>query len=238
MNSIISIKDRTINGVTVQTVNARDLHVYLESGWKFSDWIKERIGAYGFIDGRDYVCQEIRTQYNQVDRIDFHISIDMAKELAMVERNEKGKQARQYFIECERKLKLSYALPDFTDPAEAAIAWANEYRGKAAALKQIEEQKPKIQAFDTFMGGKNSLTMNEVAKALDIGRNKLFSYLRESQVLMRNNMPFQRYIASGYFTVRVVPINHGDFVENVTQPLVTAKGMEFIRRTALPVKGS
>lgn len=94
-----------------QVVNARDLHQFLESKQDFSDWIKRRIEDYGFIENEDFVLlhknmgQKGRGGHN---RKDYAISLDMAKELSMVERNEKGRQARRYFILKEKELK---ALP-------------------------------------------------------------------------------------------------------------------------------
>ena len=107
MNDLIKIQPQNIGGQTIETVNARDLHGFLESRQDFSDWIKNRIQQYGFVEGVDYLIHKFMEQLpsGAKQKIDYHIAIDMAKELAMVERNEKGRQARQYFIECERRLK-------------------------------------------------------------------------------------------------------------------------------------
>lgn len=90
-----------------ETVNARELFEFLESRQRFSDWIKSRIAKYGFIEDVDYV--KVSENYDTLGgtqmAINYYISIDMAKELSMVENNEKGRQARLYFIECENKLK-------------------------------------------------------------------------------------------------------------------------------------
>jgi len=105
MNDLIKITPTKINNEQIQTVNARELHEFLEVKRQFANWIQERIEQYNFCEGADYLINKIVSEYNQVVMIDYHISIDMAKELSMVERNEKGKQARQYFIQCENKLK-------------------------------------------------------------------------------------------------------------------------------------
>ena len=94
----------------VQTIDARELHKFLGVGQRFNDWIKNRISKYEFEECKDFVIHKTMSQENQQvtnninDKIDYHISIDMAKELAMVERNAKGKEARQYFIQCEKEL--------------------------------------------------------------------------------------------------------------------------------------
>ncbi|AQX19897.1 antA/AntB antirepressor family protein [Bartonella sp. WD16.2] len=107
MNTLITISEQVIDQETVQTVNARELHAFLEVTSKFADWITERINQYEFVENQDFVCFPILGSKGRGghNRKEYHVTLDMAKELAMVERNEKGKQARQYFIECERKAK-------------------------------------------------------------------------------------------------------------------------------------
>ncbi|WP_375616724.1 antA/AntB antirepressor family protein [Bartonella sp. AP58NXGY] len=112
MNILIKITEQTVDQETVQTVNARELHAFLEIGKDFSTWIKDRIHQYKFEEGSDFIkTQDLRSpklgtaKSRAVTAIDYHLTLDMAKELSMVERNEKGRQARRYFIECEKKLK-------------------------------------------------------------------------------------------------------------------------------------
>ncbi len=84
-------------------------------GKKFADWIKDRIEQYGFIEETDYVAFSQNGEKGR-PTVEYAISLDMAKELSMVERNDKGKQARQYFIECERRAKDPLvALNDLSD---------------------------------------------------------------------------------------------------------------------------
>lgn len=87
----------------INTVNARDLHKFLEVKKDFSDWIKLRIEKYGFVENEDFTSILGKSSGGR-QPIEYHISIDMAKEIAMVENNERGKQARRYFIECEKQL--------------------------------------------------------------------------------------------------------------------------------------
>lgn len=120
MNELIKIEKSNVGGDLIETVNARELHQFLEVGKDFSTWIKGRIEKYDFIESIDYVVfhalgegvSDSKIRGNQSsgrggDRrsIEYHISIDMAKELAMVERSDKGREARRYFIECEKRLK-------------------------------------------------------------------------------------------------------------------------------------
>lgn len=95
-----------MSGVSVQLVDARLLHSFLESAQEFTNWIKNRIEEYGFIENVDFLLDKIIKQRGRGghNKINYHLTLDMAKELSMVERNEKGKQARRYFIECEQHL--------------------------------------------------------------------------------------------------------------------------------------
>ncbi|AQX20211.1 antA/AntB antirepressor family protein [Bartonella sp. WD16.2] len=106
MNNLIEIKESTVGQETVQTVNARDLHTFLEVRRDFSNWIKDRFKKYEFEEGKDYIITlaKIGERQNVVLK-EYHLTLSVAKELSMVENNKKGKQARQYFIECERKAK-------------------------------------------------------------------------------------------------------------------------------------
>ena len=102
-SSLITVFNGTISNQAVQLCNARDLHAFLESKYQYTDWIKARISDYGFIQDEDYIIVTERTHGRP--RKEYHITLDMGKELGMVERNERGRQIRKFFIECERKLK-------------------------------------------------------------------------------------------------------------------------------------
>lgn len=114
MNELINVGAHRIGSERLQTVNARDLHAFLEVGKDFSTWIKERIEQYGFVKNQDFVCSPIPGSKGRGghNRRDYHLALDMAKELAMVERTEKGRQARRYFIECERIARSKMAGVD------------------------------------------------------------------------------------------------------------------------------
>lgn len=112
--ALFDIETRNLPAGQVQTVNARDLHRYLEVGKDFSTWIKDRISRYGFVEGEDFVKVENLSSPNLVSSksrpqimIDYHLSLDMAKEVCMVDNSDKGRAARRYFISCERRLNAS-----------------------------------------------------------------------------------------------------------------------------------
>jgi phage anti-repressor protein len=107
-SALIPVLPGTLGSRPVQLVDARLLHQFLEVGRDFTSWIKERIAEYRFVEGEDFLsatAPPIRGAGNRGRRTDYLLTLDMAKELAMVERTPKGRQARRYFIECERQLK-------------------------------------------------------------------------------------------------------------------------------------
>ncbi len=102
---LVPVFTGTISSQPIQLCNARDLYQFLEVGKDFSTWIKNRIEQYGFIAGEDYspVLGNRSDGKAGKGRTEYHLTLDMAKELAMVENNDKGRQIRRYFISLERK---------------------------------------------------------------------------------------------------------------------------------------
>jgi len=112
LSALVPTFQATIGGTPTTCCDARTLHGYLGSAYQFSDWIKARIDKYGFEQGQDFECVSEKTETQRTDgqrsvsvRTDYHLTLDMAKELSMVENNAKGREARRYFIACE---KLAY----------------------------------------------------------------------------------------------------------------------------------
>lgn len=128
-----------IGGAAVQSVDGRELHNFLDVGKDFSTWIRARVSAYGFTEHTDFEVFPGLGENGSAGRPtkEYALSIDMAKELCMVERNDKGKAARRYFIECERRLHAaSIANIDTTPPLNDGISAVRETRysfGKQAA---------------------------------------------------------------------------------------------------------
>ena len=130
-SNLIPVFSGLIQNQQVQLCNARSLHAFLESKQQYSHWIKDRIADYGFQQNEDYLIVTERT--NGRPRKEYHITLDMGKELGMVERNERGRQIRKYFIECERRASQpkQIALPapekkftfEFTEYELQQLAW-------------------------------------------------------------------------------------------------------------------
>ncbi|WP_289689335.1 antA/AntB antirepressor family protein [Escherichia coli] len=106
-SQLIPVFNGTISNETALLVNARDLHTFLDVGKRFASWIVERIAEYGFVENQDFmIISQVREKIGRGRPAkDYHLTLDTAKELAMVERNEKGRQIRRYFIECEKRLR-------------------------------------------------------------------------------------------------------------------------------------
>jgi anti-repressor protein len=166
MNDLIAIGSSNIGGAAVQTVNARELHQFLEVGKDFSTWIKGRIEQYGFLEGQDYGVFTDSGGNLRGGRptTDYALTIDMAKELAMVERTYRGKQARLYFIECEKRAKAPPPAPvELTRMELIQMALAAEQEKLLLAAK-VEEQAPKVEALERIAESDGSLTIRAAAK--------------------------------------------------------------------------
>lgn len=225
MQELIKIKKEQ-NGI--ETINARDLHEFLESRRDFSTWIKQRIESYGFIENEDYTT--LTQKVERAIRIDYHISIDMAKELSMVENNEKGKQARRYFIAREKQAKALEVPQTF---AEALRLAANQQEQIEAQSKLLLEQKPKVEFANAVLGSQDSIDMGSVAKVLNknIGRNRLFQLLRDKKVLQQNNIPYQAMIDRGYFrTIEQKYTKPDGSIHISIKTMVYQKGVAYINK--------
>lgn len=237
---IIPISKSVAIGDSIETVNARDLHAFLEVGKRYTTWIQDRIAQYGFEEHTDYIViasqngEAIRGGHN---RTDYHISLDMAKELSMVERNAKGKEARQYFIECERRARESGpALPNFADPAAAARAWAEQHERAAIAEQKAQAYEADHDALERIAMADGSLTITSAAKLLQMRPKDLFSWLRQNRWIYRRtgggaDLGYQDKVQTGYLEHKVTTVNRSDGSEKVTEQVrVTPKGVAVLSK--------
>jgi len=251
--ALIPVRQSEVNSETVQTVNARDLHLFLEIRKDFSTWIKDRIEQFDFTENQDFVCSPIlgskgRGGHNAKD---YHLTMDMAKELSMVERNDKGKEARKYFIECERVAKSAPILDPsriLSDPA-AMRGLLLTYTEKVLALQDtIKEQTPKVIFADAVSASHTSILVGDLAKLLkqngiEIGANRLFEYLRAEGYLIRRkgidwNSPTQRAMELGLFEVKERTINEPNGSIRITRTTtVTGKGQLYFVNRLIAVPG-
>ena len=152
MQELIPLQLQTIDGNTVETVSARELHAFLQNRDHFATWIRDRIAQYDFVENQDFVTFSENSEKGR-PRLEYALTLDMAKELSMVERNEQGKQARRYFIECEKRLKEQTA----TQPAQPigeiedklrAIVFALEH----TTLSDVAKETAIITSAETLTG--------------------------------------------------------------------------------------
>lgn len=191
---------------------------------------------YGFAEGQDFNPLKIERVHQEGGRMvsrmvdDAILTIDMAKEICMLQRNEKGKQARQYFLQLER---------DWNSP-EKVMARALRIADKRIKVleAQAEENRPKVLFADSVTASKSSILVGEMAKLLkqngiETGQNRLFETLREKGFLIRRkgndyNMPTQKAMEMGLFEIKETVINHADGHTSVNKtPKVTGKGQQY-----------
>ncbi|HCO6880147.1 TPA: antA/AntB antirepressor family protein [Escherichia coli] len=125
---------------TALLCNARDLHAFLGVKKVFAAWITNRISEYEFIENQDYILLSNLGKQTSGrgghNRKDYHLTLDTAKELAMVERNEKGRQIRRYFIECEKKLRSMQPAQQFTDEEIILLCYMQVQMEKAQDISK------------------------------------------------------------------------------------------------------
>lgn len=207
----------TKNEQGIETVNARELHEFLEVKSKFADWFKNRVSDFGFIENSDFVSASKFLERGG-RTIEYFISIDMAKELSMIERSEKGKQARLYFIECERIAKSKQVPQSF---AEALQLAANQ-------AKQLEAQAAKVNYFDKVCdttGLVNATQVGQKFKMSAVTLNKNLDGLNVYNRSIKRGRAFQQwFVDAGNGIMRQTELGY-------PHPLFTAKGEQWIIET-------
>lgn len=228
-----------------RAVSARELHAFLESKQEFANWIKNRIEKYGFVENQDFEVFDNFIKNPQGGRplTEYALSIDMAKELSMLENNDKGKQARRYFIACEAAARASHPQVP-TNFREALLLAAEQQRQIEEQQAQIEADKPKVLFAEAVSTSKRSCLVAELAKILqqngvDMGQNRLFEWMRQNGYLCSRgeykNQPTQKAMQMGLFEIKKTTINKPDgtvLVSNTTK--VTGRGQIYFINKLMP----
>ena len=217
------------------TVLARDLHAALEVKTEYKDWFP-RMCEYGFTEGKDFNSLKNERVQNEGGRMvtrqmtDHQITLSMAKELCMLQRSEKGKQFRQYFISVEEAWNRPEAV------MARALQMANR---KMEELKQSNSEltvqnaimAPKAEYFDQLVERNLLTNFRETAKQMKIGQQKLVDFLLTGKYLYRDKknklQPYQRHVDGGLFEVKECFNEKTDWCG--TQTLITPKGRETFR---------
>jgi len=230
MNELVKIESGKIGHEVKQTVSARELHAFLGVGKDFSSWIKDRIESFGFLENQDFIVFTNSGENLTGGRPakEYALSIEMAKELSMVERNEKGKQARLYFIECEKRAKDPIAV--LNDPA-AMRGLLLTYTEKVLELQEeIKVMQPKLTILDRITASEASVIPTLAAKILNITPKKFFKVLSSFGWIYKRNggvwIAKQECIKKGFLENK-----YGNYMDNLgnektsAQVLVTPVGI-------------
>lgn len=225
-----------------QAVNARELHEKLGNKKQFANWIQLRIEQYGFLENQDFEVfnQKVKNSNGGRSRIEYALSLDMAKELCMVENNEKGRMIRKYFIEVEKKARTQnpFTIPQtYSEALLLAANQAKQIEKQQLALEQkkiendklvadgkrkdatIVRMKPKEVFTDAVAGSKGNCLVGEVAKLITqngykIGEKQFFAWLRDNGYLgkkgERYNIPNQQYMGKNPFFYIKRGVRQGD----------------------------
>lgn len=219
-------------------ISGRQLHMFLEVQTPYAKWF-DRMTEYGFTEGVDFWTNLSKTSSELGGRpaTDHLMTLSMAKELAMLQRTEKGKEARRYFIRIEE---------EWNTP-ERVMARALRFSERilsdtktllADAQEQIERDRPKVLFADSVSASHTTILIGELAKIIkqngvDMGQNRLFQWMRENGYLVSRqgsdyNMPTQRSMELGLFTIKETTITHADGHTSINKTTkVTGKGQVY-----------
>ena len=236
MNELINIKTSETGE---PSVSGRELHEFLGVTTRYNDWFP-RMVEYGFTEGKDFNLlknEQVRFEgKREVTRelIDHLLTIDMAKEIAMIQRTDRGKQARQYFIQVEK---------DYNSPEKIMARALRIAEKELSTLKlDVERMKPKEIFADSVASSHTSILIGELAKILkanghETGQKRLFETLRQDGFLIKRkgsdfNMPTQKSMELGLMEIKETTINNADGSIRLNKTTkVTGKGqIYFVNR--------
>lgn len=206
-------------------VSGRELHEFLGVKSNYTTWF-ERMSEFGFEKETDYIVTNSKIGIRHYEK-DHHLKLDMAKEISMLQRTDKGKQARQYFLHLEK----------MWNSPEMVMKRALEYADKQIAdmKSKLELNKPKVLFAEALETSNTSILVGELAKLLkqngiSIGQNRLFDWLRDNGYLIKRNgetfnLPTQYSMENEWFEIKKRQINNPDGSVRVTKtPKVTGRG--------------
>ena len=221
-----------------QTVSARELHEKLNIGTQYTKWF-ERMCEYGFSENEDFKAisqKRLTAQGNETTYIDHEISLDMAKQICMIQRTPEGKAVRQYLIDLEKAWNSPEQV--FARALKMADATIAKLKGDCATLiADNERMKPKEIFADAVSASHTSILIGDLAKLIcqngyQIGQKRLFEWMRNRGYLIKSgsskNMPQQRYLEQGLFEVKESNAQNPDGSVRITKTTkVTGKGQVY-----------
>lgn len=229
INEMFNIQEKENGDIAI---SGRELHAALEVKTRYNDWF-ERMINYGFEDKQDFTAitqKRVTAQGNVTNYTDHALTLDTAKEIAMIQRSEPGKRARQYFIQIEK----AWNSPEMIMQRALKIANSTIYQLET----QIEKDKPKVLFADAVATTKTSILVGELAKIIkqngvEIGQRRLFEWLRQNGFLIKRkgvdyNMPTQYSMERELFEIKETSITHSDGHVSISKtPKVTGKGQQY-----------
>lgn len=242
MNELIKVNYENVDR---PTVSGRELWEALEVGTPYHKWMP-RMCEYGFTENVDYVVTDIfvrNSNGGKQTQTDHQLTIPMAKELCMLQRTDKGKQMRQYFIAVEEQWNSPEAI------MARALQFSNAKLKQlethccqlettvAAQSKQMEHDKPKVLFADSVTASSSSILIGELAKLIkqngvDIGQRRLFEWMRANGYLIKRkgseyNLPTQRSMEQGLMEIKETSVVHTGYTTISKTPKVTGKGQVY-----------
>lgn len=246
MNELIAIAVTDLNGETVPTVNARDLHRFLEVGKDFSNWIKAQIERGRLVEGRDYVTFQVSaqkgenllaqkgeqdnypTKHGGHNRTEYALTLEAAKHIGMMSGTEKGFEVREYFIACE---KLAKAPPAALNPANLSrlqlIEMAMQAEQERLALEAVvSEAKPKAAFYDAFLNAEGLYGLQNAARALGLKPNMFIQWLKTKYLFYQGSalVPYVQFRHLGIFDVKTTVVDD----KKREQTYITPKGLAYL----------
>jgi phage anti-repressor, putative len=236
MNELIKIEVKDGQ----QLVNGRELHKFLEIKTPYTQWF-ERMAEYGFIENTDFIPVSQKSESGGISGVkvvqDHLMTLNMAKEISMLQRNEKGKQARQYFIKCEEAWNSPEMILARANQIQSHMI--EDYTKKIELLEnKVKEDKPKVIFADAVATSQSSILIGDLAKLIkqngvDTGQKRLFNYMRENGFLIKQkgesyNMPTQKSMDMELFEIKERTVLNPDGSIRISKtPKVTGKGQQY-----------
>jgi anti-repressor protein len=216
------------------TVDIRALHSFLEVGTRINDWFTRRAREYDF---QIYGFNAETNPYSDLSKKKFRIPLDMAKELCMLEGNEKGTHARRYLLECEKRAKAAPAIVDLNDPKTLRMMLLGHLEKEEALASKIALDAPKVEFAEAVSASDTDMLLSDFGKILSrsikTGPRKCIERMEaEGYIFHRGKSlrAYQKWIEAGYFRLVEDSYNHPKTGDKIIteRTMITGRGQQWI----------